>query len=175
MITALKYFREEAMVRKLAFVLLCVIGLVGCGANPKAKFETTKGDFTVELFSDVPTTTNNFVELISTGFYDGLTFHRYVPHFVIQGGDPLGTGAGGSKKTIPLEITSHKHLKGALGMARSQDPNSASSQFYVCLEDAPNLDGGYAVFGQVTSGMDTVLKLVQGDKILKATLLKESK
>jgi peptidyl-prolyl cis-trans isomerase B (cyclophilin B) len=161
------------MSRKLLFIFLCGLWLAGCGANPKAKFETTQGEFTVELFSDVKVTTNNFVELISSGFYNGLIFHRYVPDFVIQGGDPLGTGLGGSKKTIPLEITAHKHLKGALGMARSQDPNSASSQFYVCLADLPNLDNGYAVFGEVTSGMDTVMKLRQGDKILKATLLKD--
>ncbi|HVM32532.1 MAG TPA: peptidylprolyl isomerase, partial [bacterium] len=118
-------------------------------ANPMIKFETNKGVFVAELFPDVAVTTRNFIELVESSFYDGLIFHRHVPNFVIQGGDPLGTGMGGADKTIPLEVTGHKHLKGALGMARSQDPNSASSQFYVCLADVPHLDGGYAVFGQV--------------------------
>ena len=140
--------------------------------NPRIKFETTQGEFTAELFSDVPTTIKNFTDLISRSFYDGLTFHRYEPGFVIQGGDPMGTGMGGSDKNIPLEITPHKHLMGALGMARSQDQNSASSQFYVCLKDTPFLDGNYAVFGQVTAGMEKVLMLRKGDKMLKVTLLK---
>jgi cyclophilin family peptidyl-prolyl cis-trans isomerase len=140
-------------------------------ANPKVKFETTQGIFTVELFSDVPTTTRNFTGLVAAGFYSGLIFHRYVAGFVIQGGDPQGTGMGGSGKTIPLEITAHKHLRGALGMARSQDPNSASSQFYICLEDLPSLDNNYAVFGRVLEGMDSVVKLRQGDKMTKVTLI----
>jgi cyclophilin family peptidyl-prolyl cis-trans isomerase len=145
---------------------------VTAGANPRVHFETTQGPFTVELFADVPTTTQNFVDLVSRKFYDGLIFHRYVPGFVIQGGDPTGTGGGGSDKTIPLEITAHKHVLGALGMARSNDPNSASCQFYVCLADLPSLDGGYAVFGQVVDGMDNVVKLRQGDKMTQVTLLK---
>ena len=142
------------------------------GENPRIKFETSKGSFTVELFSDVPISTKNFVDLAVKGFYDGLTFHRYVSGFVIQGGDPTGTGGGGSGKTIPLEITAHKHLKGALGMARTNDPNSATSQFYICLDDTPNLDGGYTVFGQVIVGMDNVMELRQGDTMTKVTLLK---
>jgi peptidyl-prolyl cis-trans isomerase B (cyclophilin B) len=141
--------------------------------NPKVKIETTQGVFTVELFADVPLTMKNFIGLASSGFYDGLIFHRYVPNFVIQGGDPTGTGMGGSDKNVPLEITAHKHLKGALGMARSQDPNSASSQFYVCLADVTHLDGNYTVFGQVVSGMEAVLKLGQGDKMSKVTVLKD--
>jgi cyclophilin family peptidyl-prolyl cis-trans isomerase len=142
--------------------------------NPQIKFETTKGNCTVELFSDVPISTKNFVDLASSGFYDGLTFHRYVEGFVVQGGDPTGTGGGGSGKTIPLEITSHKHLKGALGMARSADPNSATSQFYFCLADTPSLDGQYTVFGQVLEGMENVMELRQGDKMTKVTVLKNS-
>jgi cyclophilin family peptidyl-prolyl cis-trans isomerase len=145
---------------------------VATGANPRVHFETTQGPFTVELFSDVPTTTQNFVDLVSRKFYDGLIFHRYVPGFVIQGGDPTGTGGGGSGKNIPLEITSHKHVLGALGMARSNDPNSASCQFYVCLADLPSLDGSYAVFGQVVDGMENVTKLRQGDKMTQVTMVK---
>jgi cyclophilin family peptidyl-prolyl cis-trans isomerase len=84
----------------------------------------------------------------------------------------MGTGMGGSEKNVPLEITGHKHVMGALGMARSQDPNSASSQFYVCLKDTPFLDGNYAVFGQVIKGMEKVAALRKGDKMLKVTLIK---
>jgi len=143
--------------------------------NPKVKIKTTQGTIVVELFSDVPTTTQNFVDLVSKGFYDGLTFHRYVPGFVIQGGDPTGTGNGGSDKSIPLEITAHKHVKGALGMARTNDPNSATSQFYICLDDLPQLDGNYCIFGKVVKGMDNAMKLRQGDKMLKVTLLSGGK
>jgi cyclophilin family peptidyl-prolyl cis-trans isomerase len=112
------------------------------------------------------------LDLVSRKFYDGLVFHRYVQGFVIQGGDPTGTGGGGSGKNIPLEITAHKHVLGALGMARSQDPNSASCQFYVCLLDLPSLDGSYAVFGQVVKGMENAVKLRQGDKMTRVTLVK---
>ncbi len=114
----------------------------------------------------------NFINLVSSGFYDGLIFHRYEPNFVIQGGDPTGTGMGNSGKTVPLEITAHQHVKGALGMARSQDPNSASCQFYVCLADAHFLDKGYTVFGQIVEGMDNVLKLRKDDKMIKVILAK---
>jgi peptidyl-prolyl cis-trans isomerase B (cyclophilin B) len=139
--------------------------------NPKVTIETTKGTITVELYSDVPNTTKNFVGLVSSGFYNGITFHRYVENFVIQGGDPQGTGGGGADKTISLEINpKRKHVKGALGMARTADPNSASSQYYICLADVPNLDGSYAVFGQVVEGMENVMQLRQGDKMTKVTL-----
>jgi cyclophilin family peptidyl-prolyl cis-trans isomerase len=142
--------------------------------NPRVRIETTQGDITIELFSDVKVTTKNFVDLVNAGFYNGLIFHRYEPGFVIQGGDPTGTGMGGSDKTIPLEITKHLHVKGAVGMARSQDPNSASCQFYFCLADAHFLDGNYCVFGQVVDGMDNVLKLRKDDKMIKVTLLTDS-
>ncbi len=139
--------------------------------NPRVCFETTQGLFVAEIYSDVPTTAKNFLELTARSFFDGIVFHRYEPGFVIQGGDPTGTGMGGSEKNIPLEITHHKHIKGALGMARSQDPNSASSQFYVCLTDTPFLDGNYAVFGKVIEGMESVQALRRGDKMVKVTLV----
>lgn len=155
-------------------LFLVAIGTIGCGGkavNPKVHFETTQGPFTAELYSDVTQTTENFTTLVKSGFYNGLVFHRYVAGFVIQGGDPTGTGGGGSGKSIPLEIVKdHTHVKGALGMARSQDPNSASSQFYVCLDDVHQLDGNYCVFGKVLDGMENVEKLRQGDKMLKVTL-----
>lgn len=138
--------------------------------NKLVHFQTTQGEFTAEIFADVKITAENFLSLVSAGFYDGLIFHRYEPNFVIQGGDPTGTGMGGSDKRIPLEITGHKHDKGALGMARSQDPNSASCQFYVCLSDAHFLDNNYAVFGRITEGMENVLKLRAKDKMTKVSL-----
>jgi peptidyl-prolyl cis-trans isomerase B (cyclophilin B) len=138
--------------------------------NRQVHFRTTQGDFTAEIFADVPVTAENFLSLVGKGFYDGLIFHRFEPNFVIQGGDPDGTGMGGSDKRIPLEITAHQHDKGALGMARSQDPNSASSQFYVCLSDAHFLNNNYAVFGRIVDGFENVLKLRKNDKMVKVTL-----
>lgn len=169
--------------RWLSLLAVVAITTLGCGGknvnmsgNPKVKFETTQGAFVAELYPDVAKTTQNFEGLVKKGFYNGLTFHRYVPGFVIQGGDPTGTGMGGSDQTIPLEIVpAHTHEKGALGMARSNDPNSASSQFYVCLDDVHNLDGNYCVFGKVLEGMENVEKLRQGDKMTSVTLLEEAK
>jgi peptidyl-prolyl cis-trans isomerase B (cyclophilin B) len=140
--------------------------------NRTAILETQKGTIKFELYeAEAPITTKSFIDLTNKGFYNGLTFHRIEPGFVIQGGDPKGNGTGGSDKTIPLEIApSLTHKKGAVGMARSQDPDSASSQFYICLEDAKFLDRNYAVFGLVTEGMDVAAKIRKGDKILKATI-----
>jgi peptidyl-prolyl cis-trans isomerase B (cyclophilin B) len=137
--------------------------------NPTVVFETTKGTFKAEIFlRQAPITAGNFLGLVNSGFYNNLTFHRYVPDFVIQGGDPKGDGTGGSNKTIPLEIAPGlTHNIGALGMARSSDPDSASSQFYVVIGPAHGLDGQYAVFGNVTEGMDVVYQLRQGDRMTK--------
>jgi len=145
-------------------------GMKPTSTNPTsatAIMTTSKGVITIELATDkAPITTANFIKLSKAGFYDGLTFHRYVPGFVIQGGDPEGDGTGGSDETIPLEVTpSLTHSKGVIAMARSQDPNSASSQFYFTLEDAHFLDGNYAVFGKVIKGMDVVAQLREGEVI----------
>jgi len=141
-------------------------------ANKIATIETNKGTIKFELYEDkAPITTKNFIELTQKGFYDGLTFHRHEPGFVIQGGDPKGDGTGGSDKNIDLEISPElKHVKGAVAMARSNDPNSASSQFYITLADVYQLDGNYAVFGKVVEGMDVVLQLRAGDKMSKVTI-----
>lgn len=140
--------------------------------NRTAILETVKGTIKFELYeTEAPITTKNFIDLTNKGFYNGLIFHRVEPGFVIQGGDPKGNGTGGSGKNIPLEIApTLSHKKGAVGMARSQDPNSASSQFYICIEDAKFLDKNYAVFGQVTEGQSVVSNIRKGDKILKATI-----
>ncbi len=140
--------------------------------NRFAVIETDKGTIKAELYEDrAPITTRNFIRLSESGFYDGLTFHRYEPGFVIQGGDPRGDGTGGSSQTIPLEIVPElKHVKGALAMARTSDPDSATSQFYITLAPTPFLDGSYAVLGKVVSGMDVVEQLRAGDKIMKLNI-----
>ncbi len=143
-----------------------------------ATFDTTQGVIVAQFAeNDAPLTVANFVELAGRGFYNGLTFHRYEPGFVIQGGDPSGNGTGGSGKNIKGEFTSNgvpntlKHDKGGvLSMARSGNPDSASSQFYFTLAAAPHLDGGYAAFGTVTEGLDNVLKLRKGDRINTVTI-----
>ena len=121
------------------------------------------GRITLELDEKAaPKTVANFRKLVNEGFYDGLTFHRIVPRFVIQGGDPKGNGTGGSKEKIFGEFKANgfnnnlKHTRGVISMARATDPNSASSQFFIVLADAPHLDGSYAAFGRVVDGMDVV-------------------
>lgn len=136
------------------------------GNGPRVEMETSKGKIVMELFPDVaPKTVESFKSLTAKKFYDGLTFHRYVPDFVIQGGDPKGDGTGGPGYTVPAEFNDRKHIRGALAMARSSDPNSAGSQFYMVLNEdtARQLDGQYTVFGQVIEGMENVDKLRAGD------------
>ena len=137
-----------------------------------AVIETEKGTIRCKLYEeDAPNTTANFIGLAQKGFYSNLKFHRVVPGFVIQGGDPKGNGMGGSGKTIKLEVSPKlKHTEGALAMARSGHPDSASSQFYITLAPQPSLDMQYAVFGQVTEGMDVVKSIRQGDKINTITI-----
>src|ERR1051325_7396820 len=149
-------------------------------ANRSAIIETNKGSVTVELYEDkAPITAGNFIDLVERGFYDGLKFHRYEPGFVIQGGDPRGNGTGGfvdpatgRERRIQLEVSPElKHgAAGAVAMARSQDPNSASCQFYITLGPASFLDMNYAVFGRVTDGLDVVKQLRAGDSMKSVTL-----
>ncbi len=117
----------------------------------------------LELYPEhAPITVKNFEKLVKEGFYDGLTFHRIIPGFMIQGGDPLGNGMGGAEENIEGEFRANghnnpiKHVRGVISMARAFNPNSASSQFFIMHADAPHLDGQYAAFGKVTSGMETV-------------------
>ena len=142
-------------------------------ANRTAVLNTTKGTIKFELYEDlVPVTAQNFIELAERGFYNGLKFHRYEPGFVIQGGDPQGNGTGGSGRTIPLEVTPNlKHdAAGVVAMARSQDRNSASCQFYITLAPAGFLDMNYAVFGRVTEGLENALALRAGDRMETVTI-----
>jgi cyclophilin family peptidyl-prolyl cis-trans isomerase len=122
---------------------------------------------------DAPKTVENFVTLAKKGFYNGLKFHRVVPDFVVQGGCPKGDGTGGPGYTIPAEFNSKKHLRGTVAMARSQHPDSAGSQFYICYGATPHLDRNYTVFGQVTSGMEHVDRIKQGDR-MKTVEIQES-
>ena len=124
---------------------------------------TSKGDIRAELYPDVaPVTVKNFTDLIKRGFYDGLIFHRVIAGFMIQGGCPKGDGTGGPGYHIKGEFAANgvknalKHTRGVLSMARAMDPDSAGSQFFIMHADAPHLDGQYAAFGKVTSGMDAV-------------------
>ena len=139
-----------------------------------AVIETNKGTIKFKLFeNDAPITAKNFIDLANKGFYTNLKFHRVEPGFVIQGGDPKGDGTGGSEKTIPLEVTPKlKHdSAGAVAMARSNDPNSASSQFYITLASTPFLDMNYAVFGKVIEGLDIVNNIRVGDVMKKVTIV----
>jgi peptidylprolyl isomerase/peptidyl-prolyl cis-trans isomerase B (cyclophilin B) len=124
------------------------------------------GEIHIEFFpGDAPKTVENFVTLARKGYYDGLSFHRVVPGFVVQGGDPKGNGTGGPGYTVKAEFNQRKHVRGTLAMARSQDPDSAGSQFYITYGAQPHLDGSYTVFGQVTSGMEHVDRIKQGDRM----------
>ena len=143
----------------------------GRAPGPHVLIETDRGKLTIELLSDVaPKTIARFTELVKKGFYNGLTFHSVVPKFLIQGGDPSGDGTGGSGQTIPAEFNEKKHKAGTVGMARTKDPDSADSQFYICLEPQPFLDGKYTVFGQVTEGLDLLPKFQEGDVMRKVSL-----
>ena len=164
---------------KIFFVLLTVVSLVGCSSSKTTektkKTKTLKGNYQVEIkikdygtiYAEIdadtaPITVTNFVNLCKNHFYDGLTFHRIIKDFMIQGGDPNGDGTGGSEETIKGEFSDNgvenplKHTRGALSMARSQDNDSASSQFFIVQKTASHLDGQYAAFGRVIEGMDVV-------------------
>jgi cyclophilin family peptidyl-prolyl cis-trans isomerase len=132
---------------------------------------TTQGTIKFKFYpKDAPLTVNRMVELIQKGFYNGLSFHRVVPGFVVQGGDPQGTGMGGSGTHLKAEFNSRHHVEGTVAMARAQDPDSADSQFYICLAPQPSLDNKYTVFGQVIDGMDVVRKIQVGDKMTSVTI-----
>jgi cyclophilin family peptidyl-prolyl cis-trans isomerase len=144
----------------------------------RATIQTSVGDIELELnAAEAPQTVNNFVHLSCQGFYDGLTFHRYEPGFVIQGGDPLGQGNGGPGYVVPAEI-GLPHIAGAVAMARLPDEvnpqrDSSGSQFYVTLVPTSFLDGGYTVFGELTDGMEVVQAIRVGDEIERVIISAE--
>lgn len=170
------------MKKIIAFLLCAVLAGAALGCGSKDKSEASAGDadllsglhyaeievedygtISLELDADTaPITVTNFVNLAKDGFYDGLTFHRIIDGFMIQGGDPLGNGTGGSDETIKGEFSDNgvendiSHVRGTISMARSSDPDSASSQFFIVHQDSTYLDGQYAAFGHVTDGMNVV-------------------
>ncbi|MDX8397811.1 MAG: peptidylprolyl isomerase [Mariprofundaceae bacterium] len=136
------------------------------------KIETKNGDMTLELYADsAPNTVANFKALAGKGYYDGLKFHRVIAGFMAQGGDPDGTGMGGPGYSVKAEFNDRKHLHGTLAMARSANPDSAGSQFYICFAPAPHLDGQYTIFGQITEGLDVLDQIKQGDVMEKVSVL----
>ena len=170
-----KVRRQKRILAAAVLVVIAAVAAVLIWNNQKKKEEASAGDYTaeiavkdygtitVELDGDAaPETVKNFVSLAESGFYDGLTFHRIIDGFMIQGGYPNGDGTGGSEETIPGEFSANgfdnplSHTRGTISMARSQDYDSASSQFFIMQEDTPSLDGQYAAFGHVTSGMEVV-------------------
>ena len=136
-----------------------------------ATIKTEKGDLELELFAkDVPVTVNNFVFLAREGFYDNTTFHRIIPDFMAQGGDPTGTGTGGPGYSFADEFTKHTHGTGALSMANS-GPNTNGSQFFVTYASQRHLDNHHSVFGQLTDGMNVLKTLKNGDTIVRVTIM----
>lgn len=170
--TASVNYKKRNMIIGSVIVVLIVLAVLATyksndrGAQ-KITMQTSKGQIVMEVYPKLmPVTVKNFQRLVDSNFYNGLTFHR-VEDWVIQGGDPKGNGTGGPGWTIPLETNPElKNVRGAVAMARSSDPNSAGSQFYILKKDQPALDGDYAVFGKVISGMDVVDKIQVGDKII---------
>lgn len=173
--------------KKFLLLLVSILLLTGCGSkNPIVTMDIANyGTIEIELYPDIaPNTVANFVNLIEDGFYDGLTFHRVSPGFVIQGGDPNGDGTGDAGYSIAGEFTQNgftnnlQHNRGVISMARATDYNSAGSQFFIVLDDSAktSLDGLYAGFGKVTKGMDIVDKIAKEAKIAdeKTGLLEEN-
>lgn len=181
------------MISKLRFfswmvIFVAALGLVSCTCTKQGEpggsttgttapggtmllIETTYGPVEVELYpTEAPKTVARITELAKKGFYDGLAFHRVVPGFVVQGGDPKGDGTGGSGQNLVAEFNAKEHVEGTVAMARASDPNSADSQFYISLGRHPHLDKSYTVFGQVTKGMEAVKQIKVGDKMTKVTV-----
>ena len=184
----------------IAILSAAILTLTFCGcskrqtefdSNTSSGYGTHHAVITVKDYGDIklvldgdtaPITVKNFVELAKSGFYNGLTFHRIIKGFMIQGGDPKGNGTGGSDKTIRGEFSKNgvenniSHKRGVISMARSQDNNSASSQFFIMHEDGDYLDGSYAAFGHVTEGMDVVDKIAENTPVTDSngTVLKEN-
>jgi peptidyl-prolyl cis-trans isomerase B (cyclophilin B) len=145
--------------------------LAGEAQSARARITTDKGEILVAFYpNEAPQHCAAFIKLARAGFYDGLTFHRVEPGFVIQGGDPNGNGTGGPGYNLDAEFNEHPHLKGTVAMARASSPNSAGSQFYICLDDAPFLNRQYTVFGHVLEGQSVVDAIRRGDAMTSVTI-----
>lgn len=168
--------RNLIMTIGMALALMTPMGAWAAGeetaaTGPVIEIQTQYGLVVIETYpQDAPQTVAHITKLARDGFYNGVTFHRVVENFVVQGGDPTGTGRGGSGQTIPGEFSDRKHVEGSVAMARTDNPDSADSQFYIALGRLPHLDGKYAIFGQVTSGMDAVKQIKRGDRMIKVSV-----
>lgn len=144
----------------------------------QVKIETNRGILVIELYDETQGTTNNFLNLVNRGFYNGLTFHRVIPNFVVQGGCPIGNGTGDSGTTIPCETMGDKqyHDVGVLSMAHSGQPNSGSSQFFICLSRkyTQHLDRKHTCFGKVIQGLEILPNITQGDVMINVEEIKEN-
>ena len=151
--------------RNILVLLLAFLIYVGqMTANDFINMKLKTGDVLIKLRKDLaPNHVKRISQLVEDEFYNGLKFHRVIPNFMAQGGDPLGNGTGGSGQNIDAEFSSEKHIRGTVSMARAQDPNSADSQFFICFTDASWLDGQYTIWGQVVEGMEHVDKIKKGD------------
>jgi len=138
-------------------------------SGKEVKISTAKGDIEIELFEGAPVASSNFLSLVAKGFYDGLTFHRVEPGFVVQGGDPKGDGTGGPGYSFADEQISRDYKRGTLAMANA-GPNTNGSQFFICLQDLSTLPKQYTIFGNVTKGMDVVDKIAVGDKMQRVAV-----
>jgi len=160
--------------KKKCLLLLAIGTLWSSGPAQEKKvcvLETAKGTLAFEMYPAVaPQTVARICELIASGFYDGLVFHRVVADFVVQAGDPTGSGEGGSGRTIAAEFSHLHYIRGSVGMARDEDIHSNDSQFFICISDQPHLDGKYTLFGQVIRGAEVLDLIRQGDKILSMRL-----
>ncbi|MCU0276212.1 MAG: peptidylprolyl isomerase [Acidobacteria bacterium] len=151
-----------------------LLGLTVAGANRLCVLETERGTLTLRMFPEVaPRTVARISELADSGFFDGIVFHRVVADFVVQAGDPTGSGEGGSGKTVPAEFSHLHYLRGSVGMARDEDIHSNDSQFFICLTDQPHLDGKYTFFGQVIQGEAVLDAIRQGDRIVRMRTVPE--
>lgn len=145
--------------------------LVDRAKTSQARLATTKGDIVFTFYpDDAPQHSAAFIKLAEDGFYDGLAFHRVEPGFVIQGGDPSGNGTGGPGYKLKAEFNERPHVRGTVAMARAGHPDSAGSQFYICLDDARFLDRQYTVFGQMTEGFEALDAIRVGDKMTKVAI-----
>ena len=157
------------MIKKLIIFMILLVFISGCGGNKmdeKVKLETTQGDIVIQLYREMPITSGNFKKLVSEGFYDGVIFHRVIDGFMIQGGDPEGTGMGGPGYKIQDEFTNtdlDKNDRGTISMANA-GPNTGGSQFFINLVNNNFLDGKHPVFGKVIEGMDVVDKIAKVQK-----------
>jgi peptidylprolyl isomerase len=162
----MKFTRRDALALSIAALAASKASAQDSDPQNTLILETKNGKIVIKLRPDLaPKHVAQIKTLVARKFYDGIVFHRVIAGFMAQTGDPKGTGEGGSDlSNIPAEFTSTPFKRGTLGMARTNDPDSANSQFFICLADAPFLDGKYTVFGEVTSGMDVVDKIKQGDE-----------